>query len=47
MRRLEGACKSDAVIKNDIFLILNRMMQEGLMLEDAYKEVVYTSSIFY
>jgi len=46
IQRLEGACKSDAIIKNDIFLILHRMLQDGLLLESEYNELKFTSDLF-
>ena len=46
IQRLESTYRSDAVIKNDIFLILHRMLQDGLLSESEYNELKFTSDLF-
>ncbi len=46
VQRLEGTCKSDRVIKKDIFSIRHRMLQDGLLSEAEYNDLVYTSNLF-
>ena len=40
VQRLEGTCKSDDVIKNDIFQILSRMLADGLLPEKDYNDLI-------
>jgi len=46
IQRLESAYRSDAVIKKYIFLILLRMLQDGLLSESEYNELKFTSDLF-
>ncbi len=46
IQRLEGTCKSDVTLKNDIYQILYRMLQDGLLKEQEYNDLMYTSKLF-
>ena len=46
VQRLEGTYTSDAIVKKDIHSILSRMLQDGLLAEQDYNNLVYTSNLF-
>ena len=46
VQRLEGTCRSDVVVKEDIYAILSRMLEDGLIFEQEYKDLVYTTDLF-
>jgi hypothetical protein len=46
VQRLEGTYTSDKIVKKDIHSILSRMLQDGLLPEQDYNNLVYTSNLF-
>ena len=46
MQRLEGTCRSNVVVKEDIYVILSRMLEDGLLFGQEYKDLVYTTDLF-
>ena len=46
IQRLEGTCKSHSLVKDEIFDILYRMLQDGLLTREEHGDLVYTSNLF-
>ncbi len=46
VQRLEGTYNSDFTIKKDIHTILLRMLQDGVLSEQDYNSLIFTSNVF-
>ena len=46
IHRLEGVHRSHSLVKEEIFAVLYRMLQDGLITNVEYDDLVYTSNLF-
>ena len=46
IQRLEGVYKSHSVVKEEIFGVIDRMLQDGLLSNVEYNDLVYTTNLF-